>query len=160
MPHLPPDWAAHLESGVSHRLGGAHADGQPEICRALAAQALPDGRIEVLLAANVGERLLDAVRATGRISYVAAQPGTQRSLHVKGVDAELMAVRPDHAPVFARCLDNFVPRVELFGFSRELVCAIWYGVELSALAGLRFTPCGAWDQSPGPGAGIPVELLP
>jgi hypothetical protein len=160
LPHLPPDWAAHLESGVSHRLGGAHADGQPEICRALAAQALPDGRIEVLLAAHVGDRLLHAVRETGRVSYVAAQPGSHRSLHVKGVDAELIAVRPDHAPLYARCCDNLVARVEPFGFTREVMMSIWYGVELSCLAGLRFTPCGAWDQTPGPGAGIPVELLP
>ena len=45
MPRLTPHWAAHLESGVSHRLGGSHADGQPEICRGLAAQVLADGRI-------------------------------------------------------------------------------------------------------------------
>lgn len=146
MPRLPPHWAAHLESGVSHRLGGVHADGQPEICRGLAAQALPDGRIEVLMAASTSERLLDAVRENGRIAYVAAQPTSHRSLHVKGVDAELIAARADHAPLFARC--------------RDFAESLWYGVDLSGLAGLRFTPCGAWDQTPGPGAGIPVELLP
>ena len=37
--------------------------------------------------------------------------------------------------------------------------AIWYDLEVPSLAGIRFTPCGAWDQTPGPGAGAPVELL-
>lgn len=160
MPRLPSHWAAHLESGVSHRLGGVHADGQPEICRGLAAQALPDGRIEILLAANTSDRLLDAVRESGRIAYVAAQPTTHRSLHVKGMDAELIDVRAEHATLFIRCRDNFIAQIEPFGFSRDFAMSLWYGVELSALAGLRFTPCGAWDQTPGPGAGVPVELLP
>lgn len=160
MPRLPPHWAAHLESGVAHRLGGVHADGQPEISPALAAQALPDGRIEVLLAAHIGDRLLEAARESGRIAYVAAQPGSNRSLHVKGIDAELIDVRPDHAPLLARSRDSFLAQVQPFGFGCEFVMSIGYAIELSALAGLRFTLCGAWDQTPGPGAGVPVELLP
>lgn len=160
MPRLPSPWAAHLESGVSHRLGGVHADGQPEICRGLAAQSLPDGRIEILLAANTSDRLMDAIRESRRIAYVAVQPSSHRSLHVKGTDAELIAVRAEHEPLFIRCRENFIAQIEPFGFGRDFAMSLWYDVEVSALAGLRFTPCGAWDQTPGPGAGVPVELLP
>lgn len=158
MPRLPADWVAHLESGVSHRLGGVHADGRPEICRGLAAQAQPDGRIEILLAANTSDRLMDAVRESGRIAYVSAQPTSHRSLHVKGMDAELIPLRPEHAPLFIRCRDNFIAQIEPFGFGRDFAMSLWYDVEPSALAALSFTPCGAWDQTPGPGAGFPVEL--
>jgi hypothetical protein len=160
LPHLPPDWAAHLESGVSHRLGGSHADGQPEICRGLAAQALPDGRVEVLLAAHIGDRLLDAVRASGRIAYVAAQPGSHVTLHVKGLDAETFEATAAHAALFQRNRERFIARVEPFGFPREAIMSIWYDLDVHLLAGVRFTPCGAWDQTPGPGAGAAVELLP
>lgn len=159
LPQLPPDWAAHLESGVSHRLGGSHADGQPEICRGLAAQALPDGRIEVLLDADIGDRLLAAAQASGRIAYVAARPGSHRTLHVKGVDAEVFAATPAYAPLFERSRERFIANVAPFGFTREAIMAIWYDLDLQRLAGVRFTPCGAWDQTPGPGAGTPVELL-
>ncbi|KQW52200.1 MULTISPECIES: hypothetical protein [unclassified Roseateles] len=159
MPRLPTDWTAHLESGVSHRLGGSHADGQPEICRGLAAQALPDGRVEVLLAANVADRLLDAVRENGRIAYVAAQPGSHRTLHVKGLDAEVFATTPAHGQLFERCRERFIARVEPYGFSRASIMAIWYDLDVHCLTGIRFTPCGAWDQTPGPGAGQAVELL-
>lgn len=160
MPRLPSDWAAHLESGVSHRLGGSHADGQPEICRGLAAQALPDGRVEVLMDADIADRLLDAVRESRRIAYVAAQPGTHVTLHVKGRDADVFAPTSAHAPLFERCREAFIARVEPYGFTREAIMAVWYDLEMSRLAGVRFTPSGAWDQTPGPGAGAPVELLP
>lgn len=160
MPRLPPDWAAHLESGVSHRLGSSHADGQPEICRALAAQVLVDGRVEVLLAADVGESLLAAAQASGRIAYVAAQPGSHRTLHVKGVDAEVFAATTAHAPLFERCRERFIAQVAPYGFKREAIMAIWYDLDVQRLAGVRFTPSGAWDQTPGPGAGATIEMLP
>lgn len=160
MPHLPPDWAEHLESGVSNRLGGTHADGRPEICRGLAAHALADGRIEVLLNAESGCELLSAVRSTGRVSYVASQPDTNRTLHLKGSDAEVIAVRDAHAALLARCRDRFVERVRPFGFSRETIVGFWFELGLEQIAVVRFTPSGAWDQSPGPGAGQSVVLLP
>ena len=144
---------------MSHRLGGSRADGQPEICRALAAQVLPDGRVEVLLAANIADSLLDAVRESGRIAYVAAQPGSHRTLHVKGLDAEVFQPTPAHGPLFERCRERFIARVEPYGFARESIMAIWYDLDVQRLAGVRFTPCGAWDQTPGLGAGTPVELL-
>ncbi|MGQ3053974.1 MAG: hypothetical protein ACT6S0_19520 [Roseateles sp.] len=159
MPRLPPDWAAHLQNGVSHRLGGSHADGQPEICRGLAAQALPDGRVEVLLLAKTGEQLLAAAAASGRISYVAAQPGSFRTLHVKGLDAEIFAATPEHAAMFERCRERFIAQVEPLGFTRDFIMSIWYDLDVLSLAGIRFTPCGAWDQTPGPGAGQAIDLL-
>lgn len=160
MPRLPPHWAAHLESGVSHRLGGSHADGQPEICRGLAAQALPDGRVEVLLDANIGEQLLSAVRESGRIAYVAARPGSHVTLHLKGTDAEIFTVTAAHAPLFERCREAFIANVAPFGFTREAIMAVWYDLDTGRLAGLRFTPNGAWDQTPGPGAGQAIDLMP
>lgn len=160
MPHLSPAWADHLESGVSHRLGSSHADGQPEICRALAAQALPDGRIEVLLATDAGDQLLAAVGATGRIAYVAAQPGSNRTLHVKGLDAERFVVGAAHEQLFFRSRERFIERVVPFGHSREALMASWYDLDIGRMAGLRFTLIGAWDQSPGPGAGQAIDLLP
>lgn len=160
MAKLPPDWAAHLESGVSHRIGSSHPDGRPEICRGLAAQALPDGRIEVLLPLSIGDQICAAVTGSGRIAYVAAQPGSHRTLHLKGNDAARVPVRPEHLPLFERCRDRFITQVEPFGFTRDTIMAFWYDIGLEQLGCLRFTPSGAWDQTPGIGAGAAVELLP
>jgi hypothetical protein len=160
MPRLSPSWALHLEDGVSHRLGSSTGQGRPEISRALAAQALADGRIEVLFNRQIGAALLQAVAATRRIAFVAAQPGTNRTLHVKGADAELFAPGPGHQPLFERCRDRFIARVEPFGFQRQVLLNMMYDLPATALQGLRFTPSGAWDQTPGIGAGAVVELLP
>lgn len=160
MPRLPAPWADHLDQGLSHRLGGSHADGQPEICRGLAARLLPDGRVEVLVDAEVGERLLAAVAATGRVSYVAAQPSTHRTLHLKGSDAQVGRAGSEHWPVFEQARDRFLAEVEPFGFPRERLAAAWFSGGLAQLRHVRFTPWGAWDQTPGPGAGTPLELQP
>jgi hypothetical protein len=160
MPRLSPDWAIHLEDGVSHRLGSCSPDGRPEIARALAAQALPDGRIEVLFNPLVCSALLAAVAASGRIAYVAAQPGTTRTLHVKGRDAVLFQPGADHQDLFERCRDRFIARVEVFGFRRDVLMDMMYDMSVDKLQGLRFSPSGAWDQTPGIGAGATVDLLP
>lgn len=160
LPQLPPDWITHIESGVSHRLGGCHADGRPEICRALAAHVLSDGQIEVLLSADIGEHLLAAVDATRQVAYVAAQPGSNRTLHMKGRDATRFTPTVDYAAMFERNCERFLERVTPFGFKREVILAMWYDLPIERLMGVRFTPYGAWDQTPGPGAGHAVEWLP
>lgn len=160
MPQLPPEWAAHLESGASHRVGSCHLDGRPEICRALASRALTDGRIEIVLNLDAGRELLAAVGASGRMAYVASQPDTNRTLHVKGTLAHTVPATPEHLDVLARSRDRFVARVEPFGFRPETIIGFWFEVSLEQLGVVRFTPAGAWDQSPGPGAGQVVELLP
>jgi hypothetical protein len=160
MATLPAEWADHLQSGVSNRLGSSHADGRPEIGRALAAWQRPDGRIEVLLNPQTAADLLAALRATGRVSCVTSQPDTNRTLHLKGRDAGLAAAEPRHEALFVRCRDRFMARVEPFGFSRELIDGFWFDVAVADLVVVHFAPDGAWDQTPGPGAGQAIELLP
>lgn len=160
MPQLPPEWALHLESGTSHRVGSCHADGRPEVCRGLASQARPDGQVELLLHRGIARMLLEAVQASRRIAYVASQPDTNRTLHIKGADAQRVPVDASHLAVLARSRDRFLQRVAPFGFRPEAITGFWFDVALDDLAGLRFTPSGAWDQSPGPGAGQMIELLP
>jgi hypothetical protein len=160
MPQLPPEWTAHLESGASHRVGSCHADGRPEICRALASRALPDGRIELVINLEAGRELVAAIGASGRLAYVASQPDTNRTLHMKGTQAHTMAVTAEHLQVLARSRERFMTRVEPFGFQRETIFGFWFDLRPEQLIGIRFTLTGAWDQSPGPGAGQAVELLP
>jgi hypothetical protein len=160
MPKLSPTWADHLQDGVSYRLGSSTLDGRPEISRALAAQALPDGRIAVLFNPQIGTAVQAAVQATRRVAFIAAQPGTNRTLHLKGFDAELFTPGPDDQAGFERCRDRFIARVEPFGFQRQVLLDMMYDLSATQLQGLRFTPSGAWDQTPGIGAGAVVELLP
>lgn len=158
MPSLPPDWIAHFGHGTSCRLGGCTRDGRPEISRALGAHVLADGRIEVLLDVTVGERVLAAVRDTRHAALVTSVPLTHRTLHVKGRDAEIGPALAGHLPVLHACREAFLAQITPLGFTRGQLMSLWYGVELEDLAALRFTLSGAWDQTPGPGAGQPIEL--
>lgn len=159
MARLPPHWISHFGDGVSTRVAACAADGRPEISRALAVQALPDGRIETLLPRDVGERVLAAIRATAQIAIVVAVPLTHRTLHLKGRDAAITPAEPGHAELLLRCREAFLAQITPLGFSRGQLMALWYGIELAELDCVRFTVSGAWDQTPGPGAGQPVELI-
>lgn len=158
MPTLPPEWLPHFANGVSHRIGSCTAAGEPRICIALAADVLDDGRVLVLLGARTGRDVLAAVRETGQVALVLSQPMSHRTLHLKGSDAEVAAAQPAHAALLGTRLDSFVDALAPFGFCREQVASTWYAVRDNGLMTVRFTATGAWNQTPGPGAGEAVGL--
>lgn len=160
MPHLPPEWLPHFSAGVSHRLGTCSRNGRPGICRALGADVLPDGRVIVLVAREAGSQALEAIRETGRVALVLALPFTHRTLHLKGDDAEEIETQPEHHALLEARLDAFVKQIGPFGFTREQLTDTWFAVGEGGLVVVRFSLSGAWDQTPGPGAGQAVALLP
>ena len=160
MAHLPAPWIAHLQQGVTLRVGSSTPEGQPELHFAHAAWALPDGRIEVLVRSLQGAELLDAIRATGRVAVAAGLPSNYRVLHVKGVDAEVLAVDAEQGRKFWQCFEAWLQQIERFGADRRQVMAVFGELTLADLRCVRFTPLAAWDQTPGPGAGQPIDLLP
>lgn len=159
MPRLPPEWHAHIEGGVSHRVGSCDRDGQPALCRALAAEVLDDGRLRVLLDRAAGREVVQAVEQTARVAVVMGMPTTHRTLHVVGRDAVVAPASPSLRPLLVARSEAFVRQIEGFGFARETVLRHWFRVPDEDLVSLTFTLGGAWDQTPGPGAGQPVELL-
>jgi hypothetical protein len=160
VPCLPPEWLPHFSAGISHRLGTCSRSGRPGICRGVGADVLPDGRVIVLVARDVGGPALAAVEETGQVALVLARPFTHRTLHLKGHDAEIVETQPAHHDLLARRFDEFATQIEPFGFTREQLAANWYRVGEGNLAVVRFSVSGAWDQTPGPGAGQPVALQP
>jgi hypothetical protein len=91
---------------------------------------------------------------------VLAVPFSHRTLHLKGNDAELIGTEPSHHDLMARRFDEFAAQLRPLGFTREQLAANWYRVGEGNLVVVRFGLSGAWDQTPGPGAGQPVELRP
>ena len=159
MPTLPPEWIAHIASGVSHRLGSCSRNGRPGICRALAADVLPDGRMLVLTAGTLAAEVLESIRETAHVAAVFGRPMTHRTLHVKGRDA-CVAAAPQHEALLVARREAFLVQVAPFGFTRESMMGSWYGVPADELMSVTFTISGAWNQSPGPGAGQAIELQP
>lgn len=160
MARLPDEWVAHLAQGVTLRVGAATPAGQPELHFGHGMWTLPDGRLELMVRSLQGAELLAAIRATGRVAVSAGLPSTSRVLHVKGVDAEVLPAHAEHGERLAACFEAWLQQIERFGTDRRQVKAVLGELTPDQLSCVRFSPLAAWDQTPGPGAGQPIDLLP
>lgn len=161
MPSLPADWIEHFPSMTSYRMGGCDRSGRPSVCRALAASLLPDGKVLVLVSSDAGPGVIDAIRDTGHVAALMVCPESNRTLHLKGRDAQVRQAGPGHEALLAERRAALTRSLRADGFVPESpVIANWYTVSEADLVSVVFTPYGAWNQTPGPGAGAPIELLP
>lgn len=160
MPRLPDEYLDHLRGPVSARIGSADASGRPSICRGLATRIEDDGTIRVAFARPAGPEVAEAIAQTGRVSVVWARPTTHLTLHVKGRDG---CIAPADETLVAHTfahMERFALEIATLGFTREQIAQTWYAVAPADLVEVRFSIAGAWNQTPGPGAGAPIDLLP
>ena len=154
---LHPDILAFLRLGLSIHVGACDAAGLPQLTRALALR-VPDGRrIALLLPRLPAAPLLDAVRHSAQVAMVVCQPTTHRTLQIKGGEARVVPAAAADWPQLAANHQAFTREIEPFGFDAAFANA-WFGAPADSLLSVEFTPSGAWNQTPGPGAGSPVEL--
>lgn len=157
MARLTDEMLDYIASGVAHQVGACTAEGRPLLCRALAAQQQADGRMLVLISGESAFEVLPAMRVNGRISLVFVAPATYRALHLKGRDAVVDAAHAEHRALLRQRHAAFQRQLDPYGFPSGYADA-WYSLPDSELMAIRFTPEGAWSQTPGPGAGHAVEL--
>jgi hypothetical protein len=132
------------------------ADLAPSICWAMGSHVHEDGRgVTVwVLRAQAGSMLAD-LAANGQVSVVFAVPFTAASLQVKGHDARVRDASAADAAILRRYVDNMVREIELVHFPEVLTRTV-FEQELDALAALEFTVSQVFEQTPGPGAGLPI----
>jgi hypothetical protein len=159
--HLHPDLLAFLQRGLSLYAGSTDARGWPQVARALAIRALPGPQLALAVPSEPAAALLAGIAATGQIALVLCQPTTHFTVQLKGRDACIEPLQPEQWPELDRNRDAFGAEILPFGFDAEF-CDAWFSVTGNgpeALRVVRFTPSGAWNQTPGPGAGAPMEWL-
>ncbi len=157
LPQLTAEMAEWITQGVAHQVGACTPHGRPCIGRGLAARCEDDGRLLVLVSGESAFEVLDAIRATARVAVNFTLPADFSSIHVKGVDA---VVEPAGAPYRALLEARHAAlhaQLAPLGFRIEYTNA-WYSVPDEDLMAIRFTPIGAWNQTPGPGAGSALDL--
>src|SRR3954468_11082605 len=84
---LTPDMVQLLASGVAHQVAGCTSAGRPVVCRGMAAQLEPDGRVLVIISSESGFEVLDAVRETGHVAINVTLPESFKSMSLLGSDA-------------------------------------------------------------------------
>ncbi len=159
MATLTPDMLELLEAGVAHQVGACTSDGKPLLCRGVGARMESDGRLVVIVSAESGREVLEAIRQTGRVSVNFTLPENYRSLNLIGRDAVVEFGGAPYRGLVDERHRTFAAQLARIGFPPEYTRA-WHSPPDEQLMAVRFTPISARNQTPGPGAGNTVELAP
>jgi hypothetical protein len=153
-PVLDAEHAAFIQSGVSILAASRDTGNVPRIARALGCRVSEDRRrVTVYLAAFQAAPLLAAIRAEGAIAVAFNLPSTHRAFQLKGADAAVVPLDRSDVERARRYVDAFATDIGLLGYSAVIGRALlWFDpVELT---GVAFTPAAAFEQTPGPRAGV------
>jgi hypothetical protein len=154
---LTQDMVDFLALGVSHQVGGCTDQGRPSLCRGLAAQVEPDGRLVVILSAESGFEVLAAVRQTRRVAVNFTLPETYKSISLLGRDAEVGAAGTGFRDLIEDRHVKFREQLAAHGIPPSYTES-WYIRPDEDLMAIRFTPFSARNQTPGPDAGAALAL--
>jgi len=148
-----------LGAGVAHQVGGCTKDGRPSLCRGLAAELESDGRLVVILSAETGFEVINAVRDTGRIALNLTLPENYKSISLLGRDAVVSHGGATFHDLVQDRYQKFRAQLDVHGIPPSYTEA-WYLRPDEDLVAIRFTPFSARNQTPGPDAGSALALTP
>ena len=155
---LTDDMIQLLSAGVAHQVGACTNAGRPVVCRGMAAQH-EAGRLLVIISAESGFEVLDAIRQNGNIAVNVTLPENYRSISFIGNDAVVRGSGAAWRPLVDDRHAAFCEQLKRYGIPPEYTNA-WYSAPDEHLVAIRFTPMTARNQTPGPGAGDPITLKP
>lgn len=150
---LDPDHAAFIQSAVSISLASCRADHLPCMNRGLGCKVLDQGQqIAVFLNRTQAAELLDNIHHSGKVASVFSLPSSNRTVQLKGIDAQVRPFDPADLPVILQHIDDFSQEVGPLGFPDAVVRAI-YAFSADDLVTVCYTPHAVFSQTPGPQAG-------
>jgi hypothetical protein len=156
-PLLDAEHAAFvLLPGISMTAASRSAGNRPVLGRAVGCRVAPDrSRVAVLIPADQNAALVDALRDSRAIAVVFSQPSTHRTIQLKGTDAAIEAPAADDRQRALSWTQGFVAELGAMGYAESMINAFLW-CDPQALVAVSFTPCSAFQQTPGPGAGAPL----
>ncbi|GAA4351421.1 hypothetical protein GCM10023165_39600 [Variovorax defluvii] len=156
-PLLSPEHVAMIDKGVSAIVASRNAANRPSLMRAVGTAISPDGaEITVFLSRTQSRQLLQDVAATGELAVVFSEPLSHRTVQVKGRAQELRPAAESDRPLLRRYLASMEYEVSCVGFDARFVRAM-LGCTLEDMVAIRLRPSQAFDQTPGPRAGSPLN---
>jgi hypothetical protein len=143
-----------VTSGVSIMLASRNSEFGPSLARAMGCRIIQGAapKLRVFASSEQAGELLDDVRMSGMISATFSRPNTHRALQFKGRDAVIGAVNEQDKEVVGAYVLTFAEVIRPFGFSSDFARAFFAcsGDEVA----IEFTPSDAYQQTPGPDAGV------
>lgn len=148
---------AFVTGPVSISASSRTATNQPVLSRSHGCRVTPDGaRVTLLFVQPRATAFLEAIRETRAIAAVFSRPMTHKTIQLKADDAALGAIEPGDRELAQRYVEAFVQELTSLGYlERAIRNVFWY--EPEDLVALRFSPRFAYDQTPGPRAGVPLQ---
>lgn len=159
-PLLPEDVATFIQGGVSMTVASRDERLVPSIAKAVGCRVSDDRRqVTVLLFAEPAEVVARDIACHGQAAVVFSQPSTNRTVQLKGRDVRPVPVQPADVAVARRYMALFAGDLGHLGWDLSYVEALFWH-DPAQLIAIRFTPEGAFHQTPGPGAGAAMTLAP
>ena len=147
-----------MDKGVSVLVCSHDLALRPSVMRAVGSAIKADASwVTVYLGRHQSRQLLLDLAATDRIAVVFSEPRSHRTVQLKGRSVELRQAGAGDTPVLQRYLRSMEHEVGLVGFPPAFVHAM-LAYRLEDLLAVSFSPTEAYDQSPGPEAGIALRL--
>lgn len=151
---LPSGLVAMMARGVSVIVGSRDARLRPSIMRAVGSRVDEGGQsITVFLARRQSRQLLQDLAATGQLAVVFSEPSTHRSVQLKATRVETRAAGEGDLPVLQAYLRSMEGELAQIGFEAAVARAL-LAHRLEDVVAVRFVPEQAFEQTPGPRAGV------
>lgn len=152
MYQLSDDVLDYLEGGVAVQVGTVDAAGRPQVANAWGPKPNPGGTMTLYLDTAAAGQTLANLAMNGRIAVITADPVTYRSIQFKG--RWLSAAQPsdEERAWVQRHRDLFTTAASLVGDNPEAMRNRW----LPDTTRIDFAIETAFDQTPGPHAGMPL----
>jgi hypothetical protein len=156
-PVLDVEHAAFVQRpGISITAASRTAANLPQLGRALGCRIAADRRrVTVLVPADQNAALVAALRESRAIAVVFSEPSTHRTIQLKGGDAAVAALAAGDAERAARWAEGFAAGLAALGYNGSMVRTFLW-CDPAALVAVGFTPQAAFEQTPGPQAGMPL----
>ena len=155
---LSPEHIAMVDRGVSVIVASRNAALRPSIMRGVGSAISADGtQVTVFLRRSQSRQLMQDIEAGGGLAVVFSEPPTHRTLQLKARQATLRPASPTDQPQLARYLASMQCELAQVGYGPEFAAAM-LSAPLEDVVAVQFTPESAFDQTPGPRAGIPLDV--
>jgi hypothetical protein len=158
-PPSPPIGPAQVElitGRVSIIVASRDARLRPHLMRAVGCRLSQDWRrVTVLLPEGRARELLQDLRDNQQIAVVFSRPSSNLTIQLKGNDATVTPSAPEDQALAERYLQGFIEEIGPLGHSADVAHTI-LGHD-GALTSVHFTVAAAFEQTPGPTAGQPLQ---